>query len=192
MLTVFSFVHLTKPLLAWSGKVNRLSLLLMLPLMAAAGTGVTTQTLTATVNPAWRLSAPASVAMAGGPNPFQPFRATFPVSYQVRTTPSGSGSITLRVTSDFSPSGGPTSVAGGLTYTCGAAGLGAACSGTQTASTSSQTPVVTLPASACTGGGGVCSNQDPNSLNLTFVLTDDPQYKTGSYSATITFTISAM
>jgi len=169
-----------------------LLLLLMTPLVVAAGTGVTTQTLTATIQPAWTLSAPTSAIMAGGPNPFQPFRSTFAVSYRARTTPSGSGSITLRITSDFSPSGGPTSAGGGLTYTCGAAGLGAACSGTQTASTSAQTPVVTLPAAACTGGGGVCSNQDPNSLNLTFVLADDPQYKTGSYSATITFTISAM
>jgi hypothetical protein len=114
------------------------------------------------------------------------------VSYQVRTTPGGSGGkITLQVTNDFSPTGGPTAASGALTYVCGGANLGTACSGTQTASTTTSTPVLTVPASACTGGGGACSSQNPNSMNLTFTLTDNPVYPTGTYSANITFTISA-
>jgi hypothetical protein len=96
------------------------------------------------------------------------------------------------VASDFSPSGGPTAASGALTYLCGGANLGTACSGTQTASTTTQTPVLSVPASACTGGGGACSSQNPNSVSLTFTLIDSPVYSTGTYSANITFTISAM
>src|SRR5208283_1908743 len=122
---------------------------------------------------------------------FQPFTATVAVSYEVRTTPVGSGSITLQVTSDFTPTGGPAAAAGALTYVCSGANLGTACSGTQTASTTTQTPVLTVPASTCTGGGGACSGQNPNSMNLTFTLTDSPAYPTSTYSANVTFTISA-
>jgi hypothetical protein len=50
---------------------------------------------------------------------------------------------------------------------------------------------VSLGASACTGGGAPCSTASPNSANVTFILADDPKYKTGSYSATLTWTISA-
>lgn len=158
---------------------------------AGGGTGTATQTLTATINPAWTLATSASVALTHAQNNFQGFQASLIVNYEARTSPTGGGKITLQVTKDFSPTGGPTAASGALTYTCGSANLGTACSGTQTASTTSQTPVLTLPASACTGGGGACSSQDPNSVNLTFTLNDDPGYAVGSYSATVTFTISA-
>ena len=158
---------------------------------AGGGTGTTTQTLSATINPAWNLTTPGTATLTHTQSTFQPFHATFAVNYEVRTTPVGSGKITLQVTSDFSPTGGPSAASGALTYTCTSANLGTPCSGTQTASTTAQTPVLTLPASACTGGGGACSGQDPNSVNLTFTLTDSPAYPTGSYSANVTFTISA-
>jgi hypothetical protein len=166
-------------------------LIALLPFPSDGGTGTTTQTLSATINPGYALTTPATAALTHGQNYFQPFQTTFAVNYEVRTSPSGSGKITLQVTNDFAPSGGPSAASGVLTYTCGAANLGTPCSGTQTASTTAQTPLLTLPASACTGGGGACSNQDPNSVNLTFILTDDPGYSTGNYSATVTFTISA-
>ena len=109
-----------------------------------------------------------------------------------RTTPTGTGgTITLKVASDFSPGGGPSAASNALTYVCSGATLGTACSGTQTASTTSSTPVLTVPVSACTGGGGSCSSQSPNSVNLNFTLVDSPVYPTGTYSANITFTISA-
>jgi hypothetical protein len=168
-------------------------LLLVLTSFPAAGaTAVATQNLNATINPAWALTVPATASLTHSQNTFQPFQAAVTVNYQVRTTPTGSGKITLQITSDFSPSGGPSAASGALSYTCGSAGLGSPCSGSQTASTTAQTPVLTLPASACTGGGGACSGQDPNSVNLTFVLTDDPGYSTGTYSANVTFTISAI
>jgi hypothetical protein len=164
---------------------------LFVSLPAGGGTGSATQTLSATITPGLALSAPASAVLSHSQNNFQPFQTSLALKYEARTTPTGSGRITLQVTSDFSPAGGPSAAQGALTYTCSGATLGAACSGSQTASTTAQTPVLTLPASSCTGGGGACSAQDPNSLNLTFTLTDDPAYQTGSYSATITFTISA-
>ena len=154
-------------------------------------TASTTQNLNALIYAIGKLSVPASVAMSPNVNKFSPFSASLPVSYRGRTTPTGGGNITVQVTSDFSPAGGPSATAGTLTYTCGSASLGTPCSGTQTASTTLQTPVLTLPASACTGGGGACSAQDPNSISLSFSLTDDPGYTTGSYSAKLTFIISA-
>jgi hypothetical protein len=166
-------------------------LLVVATLPVDAGSGSATQTLTAVLNPAWTLTAPPAAVLVHGSNAFAPFQTALSVSYQVRTSPVGSGRITLQIGSDFAPTGGPSVASGALTYTCGSADLGAPCSGTQTASTTAQTPVLSLPASACTGGGGACSSRDPNSVNLTFTLTDDPGYSTGSYSATITFRISA-
>jgi hypothetical protein len=163
--------------------------LAMIPASGSTGTG--TQTLTATINPIGSLTAPASANLTSVGTTFQPFTGSLAVTYKARTTPVGGGSITLNVSSDFSPSGGPSAAGGALAYTCSAATLGTACSGSQTASTTVQTPVLTLPASACTGGGGACSSQNPNSVNLSFTLTDSPAYATGTYSAKVTFTISA-
>jgi len=165
--------------------------LVWVPFPAGGGTGTATQTLSATINPAWTLTSPATASLTHTQNTFQPFQSAVAVNFEVRTSPVGGGKITLQVSSDFSPAGGPSAAGGALTYVCGSANLGTPCSGTQTASTTAQTPVLTLPASACTGGGGTCSSQDPNSVNLTFTLTDDPGYSTGTYSATVTFTISA-
>jgi hypothetical protein len=51
---------------------------------------------------------------------------------------------------------------------------------------------VTIPSSACTGGGGACSAADPNTATVGFSLLNDPNYQTGNYTAVVTFTISAM
>jgi hypothetical protein len=168
-----------------------LLILASLPLRSGFGdTGSTTQTLNAALSPIAKLTSPGSVALTRGSTAFTTYQGTVPLTFRVRTTPTGAGSITMQVTSDFSPAGGPSAAANGLTYAC-AASFGTPCSANQTASTSVQTPVLTLPASACTGGGGACSGSDPNTVTVTFSLTDDPQYATGSYSAQVTFTISA-
>jgi len=128
---------------------------------------------------------------------FNSFVGTMTLSYRARTSQwSGQGAITLKVTTDFNPTGGPSiamppSAGDTFTYTCGGATLGASCSGTQKVSTTSATNVVTIGASACTGGGAPCSSANPNTANVTFTLADDPKYKTGSYSTTLTWTISA-
>jgi len=167
-----------------------LSIMVMMP-AGSASTGTGTQSLSAMINPIGALTAPASATLAPNITAFQPFSGNVSLSYQARTTPAGGGSIGLSMSSDFAPAGGPSIASGALTYTCSGASLGSACSGTQTVSTTAQTPVLTLPASACTGGGGACSNPNPNSVNLTFTLTDSPAYPTGTYSAKITFVISA-
>ena len=178
-----------KRILGWS------SLWLFLLVLGAprteGSTGTGSQTLTATINPIGSVSVPGSTTLTTSVKTFQPFTGSLAVSYRARTTPTGGGTITLKVSSDFTPTGGPSAATGALSYTCSGATLGTACSGTQTASPSSQTPVLALPASGCTGGGGACSSQDPNSVNLIFSLTDDPGYVTASYSANVTFTISA-
>jgi len=150
-----------------------------------------TQTLSAALSPIAKLSVPLSLTATQGSQKFSPFTGSLPITYRVRTTPTGGGTLTVQVTSDFAPAGGPSAASGALTFTCGSATIGTPCSGTQTATTSSQTPVLTLPASACTGGGGACSGSDPNSVTVTFTLVDNPAYSTGTYSAGITFVISA-
>jgi len=49
-----------------------------------------------------------------------------------------------------------------------------------------------LPTGACTGGGSSCSTAEPNTVLLTLSAPDKPHYKTGTYSAQITFTISTL
>ncbi len=179
----------------WRRRFQRAGALLLAAASVPAGggfgaTGSVTQTVSAYFSPFARVWTSGPAQMVGDGQPFSPFQATVPVSFRARTTASGGGTITLQVTSDFTPGGGP-SATGALSYVCAAASMGSPCSGVQTASTSVQTPVLTLPASAYTGGGNPCSAQDPNSVTLTFAMPDDPTFDTGSYSATITFFVSA-
>jgi hypothetical protein len=156
-----------------------------------AGFGSTTQGLTAAINPAAQLTVGGSLTLLPGGAKFSPFQGTVPISYRARTTPGGAAAgrtITARVTTDFA-GGGPSAASGALQYTCTGATLGTACAA-QTASTASETLVLTLPQSACTGG--TCAGTDPNTINLNFTLIDDPGYQTGSYSAVVRFTISAI
>ena len=157
---------------------------------ATGGTGSATQALNVTLTPVAELSVPATLTLTAGASPFAPFTGSLAVSYRARTTSTGGGTLTLEVSSDFSPAGGPSAAASNLTFTC-ASGLGTNCSGTQTASTTVQTTVVTLPASACTGGGGSCSASNPDTVNVNFSLTDSPAYSTGTYTAQVILRISA-
>jgi hypothetical protein len=179
------------PLVVWGA-------LLLAPIRLEAATLTTTQTLQAVISPQGGLfSFPNSVTLAKTGTTFNNFTGSLAVSYRARTTQStGAGTITVRATADFAPAHGPSiasppSVGDALKYTCSGASLGTNCSGTQTVSTTASTNVVTLSASECTGGGGSCSSTDPNTVTVSFTLTNDPKYKTGSYSATLTITISA-
>jgi hypothetical protein len=126
---------------------------------------------------------------AGGSN-FSKFSGSTLMTYFVRTTTTGGGgSITLKVSSDFSLVGGPSvasplSSADALNYTCTVASPGSACTSTQTASTSSQTNVASF-------GTNVHTNAAGSSAEVDWTLANDPSYKTGTYNATVTFTISA-
>jgi hypothetical protein len=125
---------------------------------------------------------------------FSTFSGTVPVQFMIRTSPGAAGTITVQATSDFSPAGGPLVTSGNLTYTCSGATLGTACSGTQTVSRTLQTPVLNVSSAGgtCTGGGGACSAASPNSVSINLSLPNDPTLSTGTYSAQVTFTISAM
>ena len=173
--------------------VRAAAVLILAPVFLLGASSSTTQTLSAQINAIGKVSVPASLALTSAGTTFVAYSGNLIVSYRARTTAAtGSGSLTMRATADFSPAGGPSIAGGQLTYTCSAASLGVACSGTQTASTASQTSVVTLGASLCTGGGGSCSAANPNTVQSTFTLSNNPAYKTGTYSATLTFTISAI
>jgi hypothetical protein len=186
--------------------VRRLSLLAVLlafgsvPMSTYAQTTLGTQTLTLIAQPDGLLYGfPNSVTLSKAGTLFNSYTGAVTIQYRARTTAAtGTGSITVKATTDFvCASGGPCittppTAGDALTYICTGATLGSNCAGTQTVSTGVGTNVVTaIPAAACTGGGSPCSTADPNTVNLNFSLTDDPKYKTGSYSATLTFTISA-
>jgi len=172
--------------------------LLLAPIRLEATTLTTTQTLSAVISPEGGLfSFPNTVTLTKTGTTFSNFTGSLSIQYRERTTQStGGGTITVEATADFTPANGPSihtppSTGDALTYTCSGATLGTNCSGTQTVSTTASTNVVTFAASECTGGGGSCSSSSPNTVTVSFTLTDDPKYTTGSYSATLTFTISA-
>lgn len=113
-------------------------------------------------------------------------------TYQMRTTTvSGTGSVTMKVTSDFGPTGGPSvttpPTAGDLlTYSCTGAGTTSPtpCTGPVTASTAASTAVLNVGTDKHSTLAG-----DTGTVNWT--LTNDPNYKTGTYTSTVTFTIAA-
>jgi hypothetical protein len=145
-----------------------------------------TTTLSVTVPPEASLTINTSTTTlaTAGTNFTVPYTGTTDLSFQVRTTKgTGSSTIALKVTTDFSPASGP-SVASpptstdALTYT-NTLTTGTAAAG-QTASMASSTNVGTFAAGVGTSGTGT----------VNWSLTDDPKYIVGTYTATVTFTIS--
>ena len=157
-----------------------------------AGVAVANQTVSVTLQPQGKVSVPGGLTLLKGAQAFTPFTGSMAVSFRARTAPATSATITLQAGGNFTPSGGPSLAAGDLTFTCGAAAYGTACSGAQTVSSTAQRTVVTLPAAACTGGGGSCSAADPATVQVTFQLTNDPSVSTGTYSLPIVFTVSSL
>ena len=181
-----------------AGALSALAVLLA-PVRLKAQTTLGAQTLNLTLNPAGLLYGfPSSVTLSKAGTIFSSYTGSLTIQYKVRTSSSGTGSVTVQATTDFPcASGGPCiatppSAGDALTYTCSGATLGSNCSATQTVSTSTATSVVaSIPTLSCTGGGSPCSSANPNTVTVNFTLTDDPKYKTGTYTATLTFTISA-
>ena len=160
-----------------------------------AGTGTTTVSVTVAAEAALTVSTGTTTLTTTGF--FANYTGTTNLTYYIRTTQtSGSGSLVLEVTTDFTgcSTGGPcvaTPPTSGdaLGYTCtvatpGNSGSATACTGTVNASTTAQTSVGTFAA-------GSSSLKAGNSASVAWALTDDPKYKTGTYTATVTFTISA-
>jgi len=166
------------------------------PANAQLGSGTGTTTLNVTVGAEAGLTVAATSNLTSIGTNFTSFTGSTALTYYIRTTQStGAGSITAKVTTDFAPVGGPsvaTPPTGGdaLTYTSSGAVPGNNSTGAVmafagvTASTTAQTNVATFGADNRSVFAG-------NSESVAWTLTNDPKYKTGSYSATVTFTISA-
>ena len=160
---------------------------------AAGDIATVTQTIQLSLAPATKLSVPSSLALTSIGGAFNAYTGTLILSYKSRTTPGGSGAtITMKANSEFTPAGGPTLASSALTYICSAASLGTGCSGTQTVSATAQTAVVSIPAGKCTGGGGLCSPSNPNTVSLNMQLANTPVYQTGNYSTVVVFTVSSI
>lgn len=159
---------------------------------AQSSTGTSTLSVTVGAEAAIVVNATPAFASSGI---FGNYTATTPFTYYVRTITGGS--VVVEITTDFSTGGvgGGPSVANPptagdlLTYTCTAAspvtGSATACSSAATASTSGTTGVVTF-------GPTTQSAKTGNSGSTSWTLINDPSYKAGSYSATATYTISAV
>jgi hypothetical protein len=111
---------------------------------------------------------------------FGAYSGTTNFTYKIRTTTSGgTGAITVMV-SDFGVNG---PVVADLAYTCTAAS-GAGCSSSTAASTTVASPVVTFGADAHSADAG-------DAGTAVWTLADRTAMKTGTYTSTATFTISA-
>ncbi len=139
-----------------------------------------------------------STGLSSGTTTFNDYTGTTNFKYQVRTTQStGSGSITLKITTDFATSctggvpcvGTPPTAGDALTYSC-TGDVGTVCSTPQTASTGSSTNVLGFGQNVHAGSPGSVANKGANGA-VAWDLTNDPIYPTGSYTAVATFTISA-
>ena len=154
-----------------------------------AGSGTTTVSVVVAAEASLYISDSTTTLSSTG-TLFSDYAGTTHLTYKIRTTKTGgSGTITSLVTADFSGTGGPSvasppSSGDALTYTCSVSSPATSCTGTQTASTTVAQPVATFGADGHSAKAG-------NSGQLSWILTNDPQYKTGSYNATVTFTVSA-
>jgi len=164
------------------------AVLLLLACWAARAAAQTIRTATTTVTA--NIAADASLTVSSpttliqGAAAFATYTGSTTVTFSIRTTKvGGSGSIVLQA-AEFSPVGGPMVAAGNLTYTCsGSPTVGSPCAGNQTASLSATTPVVSsIGADAKAGGTGVTVN---------WALANSPLYATGSYTSTVTFTLTS-
>ena len=149
-----------------------------------AGTGTTTVSVTVGAEASLQVNT-ATTTLTNVGTIFNAYTGSTSLTYKMRTTKvGGSGTITLQVTSDFSPANGPSvatppTAGDALSYTCTVAAPGTACVGSVTSSTSSATSVATFGANAHSANAG-------NSSSVGWSLTDDPIYETGSYNATVT------
>jgi hypothetical protein len=161
---------------------------------AQLGTSTVTSNLNVTVGAESALTIQSANTNFSSPTLFNNYTATTNFTYFVRTTKSGgSGSITLEVTTDFSPAGGPSvasppTTGDKLTYNCtvpaASSGTVTPCSGPVQASTTSPTNVATFGQDTRSPLPGVASS-------VAWTLTNDSLYQTGSYAGVVTFTISA-
>ena len=162
---------------------------------AQLGTDSVTSTLNVNVAPEAALTIQTATTNFSAPSNFADYTAgPTNFTYFVRTSKTGgSGTIQVKISSDFSPAGGPSVAApptasDKLTYSCtvpaASSGSVTPCSANSEAATT-DTVVATFGADTRSPKAGVASS-------VSWVLSNDPLYETGSYSAVATFTISAL
>lgn len=166
------------------------ALLAMAGLAQAQNTGTTTLSVTVGPEAALTVNTSTTTLTTSSTTFGNPFTGNTSLTYMIRTTKTtGTGTLSLKITADFAGTGGPSvatppSTGDALTYTCTVSAPGTACTGSQTASTTTSTGLGTW-------GGGASSAKAGNSASVAWSLTDDPVYAQGTYTATATFTISA-
>ena len=174
--------------------------LLLAASSALAQLGTTAPTATVTVNvgteAALTIQTAALTLNQNGSN-FADYTGTTNFTYFIRTAKTGGvGSIVLEVTGDFSAGGGsspsvksPPTSTDFLYYSCTVpsptSGTATACTGPVNSSTTASTSVATFGTDARSPKAGVSSS-------VLWGLSNDPLYQTGSYTATVTYTISAV
>ncbi len=123
----------------------------------------------------------ATTTLSKGNTTFGAYGGTTNFTYKIRTTESGgTGSITVLVTSFGT--GGPA--VADLAYTCTSPTSGTPCASSTAASTSVASSVVAFGADAHSADSG-------DSGTAVWTLADRTGIKTGTYSSTATFTVSA-
>lgn len=136
------------------------------------------------------LTVPSDATLTSG-SLFANYTGNSTFTYYIRTTEiGGTGNIQLKVSADFAPAGGPSvlgSVTSGDTLTYVSAPVSPATAPPlQTASTTTGTAVASFGAAAhstkTTGNSG---------NTVAWTLINDPSYAVNTYSATVTWTISA-
>lgn len=161
---------------------------------AVVGSTATTQTSSVSVNVAAEaaISVPSDVTLTSLGTNFADYTGTTNFNYFIRTgATNGTGAITMYVSTDFAPAGGP-SVANPptsgdtLKYTPTVSSPGVAASGPLTAAVGAGNAT-----NVGTFGIDAHSTKAGNAASVAWVLSNDPLYKTGSYTAVITWTISA-
>ena len=161
-------------------------LLLAASVSHAQTTGTTTLGVTVGAEAAIVINT-AATNFTEGSGSFAAYTASTAFTYYIRTI--SLGTITLEITSDFSPALGPSVATSGstgdtLTY-ANTVQLPGTAAGGQPASTTAQTAVASFGANALSAKTG-------NTVNsVAWTLVNDPAYKASSYSAVATFTISA-
>jgi hypothetical protein len=159
---------------------------------AQADIASVSQAVAVSLSPAIKLlTVPATATLLPNSVAFAAFTGSFPISFRVRTSPSGGATITVGA-SEFFPTTGPKIANGDLAYTCGGSTIGSGCNSATVMTPGYQTNLVSVDSNACTGGGSPCSDANPNSVTMTVSVKNSPAFLANTYASTITFTASSL
>ena len=176
-------------------------ILLLLEVSSPANAATANANVVVQVAASASISATASVTLTPPATPFTgDYTGVTLLTFSIRTTPSGgNGSLTVQGHTEFTPGTagdvGPTIAGGNLTYSCAAsdltAGTGSGLTGTLTyCGGASQTVNMTTGTNVLTGIGAK-TNAGNDTLNVHWSVPDSAAYNVDTYTATVTFTLTA-